>query len=592
MAALFDPLARLRVWSPLSSHEASFVEQTASDAHSELIKIKKRIQDLENELFPLRAQHLAFEKVIHAGQGLRAPVRCLPLELLLEVFSHCTETVISCSDPEDDPESDSESGSEPDSEIALRLNERTVQTFHVPAAVLCQVCTTWNSILSTSSFAWSRISLSMDVASLYKDDGSIIEWAEEKLEAALARSGEFPLRFSVNMAHLAKDFVDYRADVAYTRLIDLLFKDSHRWKAAELDLEDDHSDLGLMISEALTYPMPWLQSFTMLISKKLAMKSIVQRSPSCDSPSLQHLSINPYGLLLLSPPQWSQLHSLALIGPSDSLAPLSQAFDVLAACASLTVLRWDCPLTENKDERDRSPVLMPRIQALDVSDTFNPLIPYLSFPHLADFHFHTRYRSYFNQDFTDLAQRLDVVRDKITSLAVNFPEGHGAFHIADVWKSLGHLPEVKHLSLRHIPVAEIHSDNRFSDSSQRFPKLQSLSYNLLDLGLGRSTDYAIPGVLALVRAFSHPKRNAGRDPLVAADGLQARTFPVLRNLMIRAEALGYRAKDATVLREDDIQTLREFIAAGLDVIVQDYRPSTGSVDANSQLHTCVTEGLS
>jgi len=274
MAALFDPLARLRVWSPLSSHEASFVEQTISDARSKLIEIKKRIQNLENELSPLRAQQLALEKVVHAGQGLRAPIRSLPLELLSEVFSRCTETVIFCSDPEDDPESDSESGSEPDSEIALHLNERTIQTFHVPAAALCQVCTTWNSILSSSSFAWSRISLFMDVASLYKDDGSIIEWAREKLEAALKRSKESPLYVSVNMVHLAKAFVDSRADDEYIMLLGLLFKDSHRWKAVELDLGDTYPYIGAMIAQTLSHSMPQLQSFTMSIHQHLQIQRL------------------------------------------------------------------------------------------------------------------------------------------------------------------------------------------------------------------------------------------------------------------------------------------------------------------------------
>ena len=576
MAGSFDSLARLRVWSPLSSHEASSVEQTISDAQCQLLEVAKRIQRLESELSTLRAQSLALEKVIHAGQGLRAPVRCLPLELLSEVFSHCTETVISCSDPDEESDSDSESGSEPDSEIALRLNERTVQTFHVPAAVLCQVCTTWNSILSSSSFAWSRISLSMDVISLYKDDGSIIEWAREKLEAVLLRSGESPLYLFVNMIHLVKDFVDSRADDEYTKLLDVLFKDSHRWKAVELDLEDTYPYLGAMIAQTLSHSLPQLQSLTMSIPQH----SEIQHAASCDVPLLQHLTINLYAFRGLALPQWSQLHSLAVVDQSDTLqvAPFLRTIDLLAACTSLTVLRWDCPLENYKEEGDRLPVPMSRIQTLDVSDTFNPLIPYLTFPHLAHFHFQTRYRS--NQGFTDLTQRLDVVRTMITSLAVNFIEGHGTFNITDIWKSLGYFPEVKLLSLKQIaPVLEDQSGNRISDGSQHFPKLRSLSYNSLDLKGGRSPNSAIPGVLALVKRFWLPKQKSERDPLVAADGLQARTFPVLRNLVIRSVALGYRAKDAMILSEDDVQILREFRAAGLDIVVQDSRPNTGSVDA-------------
>jgi len=271
-----------------------------------------------------------------------------------------------------------------------------------------------------------------------------------------------------------------------------------------------------------------------------------------------------------------------VIDQSDTLqvAPFLRTIDLLAACTSLTVLRWDCPLAKHKEEGDRLPIPMSRIQTLDVSDTFNPLIPYLTFPHLAHFHFYTRYWSYYNQGFTNLTQRLDVVRAMITSLAVNFPEGHGAFNIADIWKSLGYFPEVKLLSLRHIvPVLEDQSGNRISAGSQQFPKLQSLSYNSLNLKLGRSPDHTISDFLALVKTFWHPKQNVVGDPLVAAHGLQARTFPVLRNLVIRSEALGYRAKDAMILSEDDAQILREFRAAGLDVIVQDYRPNTGSVDA-------------
>lgn len=99
MTIQFDPFARLRVWSPLSPHEESLVKQTLCDPQCRLKEISRHIQRLESELESLRRQEAALNRVVHASQGLRAPIRSLPLELLLEVFSHCTETLISCSDP-------------------------------------------------------------------------------------------------------------------------------------------------------------------------------------------------------------------------------------------------------------------------------------------------------------------------------------------------------------------------------------------------------------------------------------------------------------------------------------------------------------
>ena len=238
MPGRFDPVTRLRVWSPLSPHEESFVEQIISDAQSQLDEISSHTQHMGGELRPLGEQYEALDKVVYVSRGLRAPIRTLPLELLSEVFAHCTDIQVSCSDQEDGDISDSDS--EAGSELALRLDERTIKTFQVPAAVLCQVCTTWNSIVSISTLFWSRISLSMGVASLQKDDGSITEWATSKLAAALVRSGESPLHATMSLRDFPKTFISDHGHTSYLRPVSTFLEGNYRWRAAELKLSGAH----------------------------------------------------------------------------------------------------------------------------------------------------------------------------------------------------------------------------------------------------------------------------------------------------------------------------------------------------------------
>jgi len=556
MTLPFDLLARLRLWSPLSPQEASLAEKTSSDAQSRLEEVSRYIEHLEAEVNALRKQSEELERFLSASQGLRAPIRTLPLELLSEIFARCTETEISCSDPKYGTaayyalKSNSDSDSESDFEglAAVRhLSDRTVRTLDVPAAVLCQVCTTWNSVISTSSFAWSRISLSLNVTSLYQDDGDIIRWARAKLAAALARSGQSPLYASFRLRYLSEDFSMGDTSKEYESLVSAVFQESHRWKAVELEMRDDHFGLHSIIVDTLSRPMPLLQSISISLNGNI-LASASGHVGICNAPLLRHVDLNLFEFDDLEIPivPWSQLHSLEVKAKSKTPFPFQQAISVLAACSSLELLRWSCPLTE--DESNRSSVLLSQLQTLDADETFNPLMPYLTFPHLCDFRFHIAYC--WTQSF-DLAQQLDAVRPIVTSLKVNYLGGIDTLHTADVWRMLGNFPEVKSLSLRHILPLKMEPPSGFFDGPQRFPKLQSMSYILIERISRPSPDDVTTGILKLVDSF----RNS-------VGGVQGGVFPTLRNFMICFEVFPDK-KDAFMSKKD-VRILREFAASGLD----------------------------
>jgi len=547
MTLPFDEPTRIQLWPPLFPQETSITEQTYSDALSQPEDISRRTRHLESRTTPPRESHEALNRVAHATS-----TPTLPLELLSEVFAYCcTEIRISCSDPEGGGVFQGRSVPHP--EAAHRLYERTIKTLHAPAVALCQVCTTWNSVISASKFAWSRISLSMNVEFLSEGDGGVTEWARSKLAAVLLRSGESPLDVSASFRILNLPlFEDEYAASSYRNLAAMFFKENYRWKTAELDLNCRH--VNARVTPFFLHPMPLLRTIVISFNAP-SLNSWGMKIDICDSPLLQHVSLKPKALynrqkLPLAP--WSQLHSLTVTAQSKTVVSLGEAIDVLAACSSLELLQWDCPVTKDDNESYRSPVPMSQLQKLDVNGTFNPLIPRLSFPHLHIFHFHIEGSNC--RDSYHFTQQLDVVRSMATSLTVDL-SGSLAPTAADIWRMLGKFPEVKSLSLSH-PLRDGRPPISFFDHIDgpgSFPNLQSLSYTLIDWRFGRGSTR---GIFELVDSF----RNT-------ANGVQGRTFPILRTLTIWFQVPQRRARDLVPLSKDGLQILREFRAAGLNATV-------------------------
>jgi len=115
-------------------------------------------------------------------------------------------------------------------------------------------------------------------------------------------------------------------------------------------------------------------------------------------------------------------------------------------------------------------------------------------------------------------------------------------------------------SWKHSPLPEVELHRDFIDGSERFPKLQSLTYDAVNWKAQGLPGNVIKAIIGLVQPFRHP-----------AGGLQGRAFPVLRKLTVRFEVEVYSFDNALILSEKDVQTLKELRAAGLDVYVREYR---------------------
>jgi len=165
MTATFDVHARQRTWSPLAAEEIPVVVNAVSDASDRLDAIDSRIQSLEEELNRLQIQKDVTRRHLDAHRSLQAPIRSLPLELLSEILFLCTDTLISYQEDKNPIEDtlDPASDSEPYDDDIEYLTTGTTDIY-IPQVTLSKVCSTWNSVIDASTYAWSNISFTIQLS--------------------------------------------------------------------------------------------------------------------------------------------------------------------------------------------------------------------------------------------------------------------------------------------------------------------------------------------------------------------------------------------------------------------------------------------
>jgi len=167
--------------------------------------------------------------------SLSAPIRSLPLELLSEIFSLlCKGTLIDYAERREPvvDNDQSERFSDGDCDYETIGFTKTI----APSAVLSQVCSTWSNVLSNSTFAWSTISVRLEI-----EEDPPISWmfAQDMrkignaLACALGRSEGLPLHFSP-LKYFQGGDIEIRPGIS--SILACLLSQNHRWKSADLCL--------------------------------------------------------------------------------------------------------------------------------------------------------------------------------------------------------------------------------------------------------------------------------------------------------------------------------------------------------------------
>ena len=243
---LFDAHARQRTWSPLSSHETVLVNAELSKASDQVNELESLMLSPEQEFHKLKAQKDKLLRHFHVHQSLLAPIRSLPLEILSEIFYHCTRIDIAYVE-----------------DRMLEMATDVTTRSDVPVAALSQVCSTWNIALANSLYAWSTICLSIHLEDVSPPPRISIDEArkvEQTLARAVSRSGRSPLFISITCSQLQSTKPMRKEQRC---ILDLLLDQCHRWKTANIILDINSKDDWIL--PKLSRHIPILHSLTFFL---------------------------------------------------------------------------------------------------------------------------------------------------------------------------------------------------------------------------------------------------------------------------------------------------------------------------------------
>ena len=339
---------RLRTWSALTPHEIPIVQSASTNVDDQLNSTNSRIASLKAELDALEVQKSSLSQLSNAYHSLLSPIRSLPIELLSEIFFHCDiQTVIKVRESKED-----------------RYNSSTGMESHIeaPSIVLCKVCKTWNTVLSlpTSSFAWSKISISLTDAIGTRDEDDYVEplnHALRSFENAVKRAGNSPLHITIRYSNVGRwDHPNWN------QCLYGLFLNCHRWQTAILYLAYNNGS-GVQDWEVVDYlssSMPLLQDLDLVINNEHRFDeddSEVGTEPFVfsTSPMLRHVVLNGTAFSRTNLP-YHQLHSLHVHNRHSHHSRLFSLYHVstiLSQCSpSLTDLTWTCPVRALEEESE------------------------------------------------------------------------------------------------------------------------------------------------------------------------------------------------------------------------------------------------
>ncbi|KAJ7093856.1 hypothetical protein B0H15DRAFT_143592 [Mycena belliarum] len=190
--------------------DTSHFRSAISYAAPELARYNSEIERLGNGLARMVAARAALQSYIDSCWSIFAPVRRLPVELLVEIFA-----MSSSSNAEELTETDTPAG-EMD-----RISKKYLLR-------LSQVCSHWHVVVMSTARLWSTISLN---ATLWPGCPTPAANLLGRLTTSLARGGNHPLTLQIGL--------DNGSDPNESLVVDALAQHSRRWRSVYLwiDLE-------------------------------------------------------------------------------------------------------------------------------------------------------------------------------------------------------------------------------------------------------------------------------------------------------------------------------------------------------------------
>ncbi|KAK7053927.1 F-box domain-containing protein [Favolaschia claudopus] len=181
------------------------ISSTISALAADLARCDSLISHLQVERDEIQRQYIDC-------QSLSAPIRCLPSEILVEIFRICWDSFKS-------------------TEVESSSSENEIfRLARGPLLVLSQVCIRWHTIVFQTPVLWHDVLLD---ATLWTGQDLSHRTAMELLQAILERSGTHPITISMSMASLNR--------WPYVPALALVAK--HLQRCRVLNLECPYSDL-------------------------------------------------------------------------------------------------------------------------------------------------------------------------------------------------------------------------------------------------------------------------------------------------------------------------------------------------------------
>lgn len=322
---------------------ASYLHTNYSPTASEILEIKDflakplaRLNHLEDEINRLNAiieklcdEHEALNAEIEAHRALISPLRRMPLDIMVEIFTHCLPT-----------------------------EHNAVMSTREAPLLLGRVCSEWRSITLSTPRLWASLHiLSSPLGSFFGDSAPDfeIEKCRKGAEEWIRRSGECPLSLSL---HIPSPIYHFKSSVMqpFEKVLQQILPSSKRWKDFNCRGRNDSFTHFRNIAES---DVPMMESLGITIvpgtvSEFYVETTVMDISGLLSAPKLRKLSLTSFRENLLSlPVRWSQLTQLTLNAEDSSkfsrTLMYSQVGKVLKNCLQLVSCSLRLGNTRHKD---------------------------------------------------------------------------------------------------------------------------------------------------------------------------------------------------------------------------------------------------
>ncbi|KAJ7364943.1 hypothetical protein DFH08DRAFT_766717 [Mycena albidolilacea] len=342
-----------------SDSEIAEIRALLAGPADELARVEARIEEMEIALCQLKELRASLKTPIDAHRALISPLRCIPRDLLLEIFSSCL----------------------PSEHNAL------IDPAEVPL-LLGRICRHWRDVVHTTPTLWSSIHI--PCLDYIRAPPNMILGLERTVEAWLERSSACPLSVSVF------DTSNYSMDLEKHPLMLQLLPISRRLGHLTLvgDAEFLRPFLRLGPESLPVMKSIWIQTIDGHIFGN--DPDLLDSANALQIPTLEDVTLrisflrSPAAL----PLQWSQLTRLHLEchpvwienGDPEGGLDVGTAFDVLRRCPNLVHCELEVTqASENPFTLDTSSIILPHLRTLALSGfviQFQSRMPHLVVPKL------------------------------------------------------------------------------------------------------------------------------------------------------------------------------------------------------------------